>query len=124
MAARLTRFAEQARPFAREPAAERDPGHPMAPGGVDQRRQPLGRLGDRQALRADVGETVARRIDGPGRGLPSQIDAERVGGAEPWAFADQYSGEIGAEDAADLVADRNAPAGHDRDRTDAVRPVQ
>src|SRR5436189_3723716 len=112
MAAILSRLIQQARAFACEPIAERDTGHSMAPGSADQHGQPLGRLGDRQALRADVRETVARRIDGPGRGLPSQIDAERVGGAEPWAFADQYSGEIGAEDAADLVADRNARAGH------------
>src|SRR5437762_11696871 len=121
MAARLPRFAEQARPFAREAAAERDPGHPMTPGSRDQTGQTLGRIGNRQPLWADVGEAVARRVDGPGRRLPGQVDAERVGGAEPRTFADQHSGEIGAEDAADLIADRDAAAGHDRDRANAER---
>src|SRR5437763_6120657 len=72
----------------------------------------------------NVGQAIARRIDRARRRLPGHIDPQRVGSAETWPLADQYSRERGAKNAANLVSDRDTAALDDSDGTDPKRWVE
>ena len=69
---------------------------------------------------ADVGDAVALCVGAAGTGLPGDVDAEGVGGAEAGAFADERDGELGVEELADLVADGYASLSDDADWADAT----
>jgi adenylate cyclase len=60
----------------RQALAQSDTGHPVPPGGVEERRKRGRGLDDRHPLRPDVREAVARRIDRARRRLPGNVDAE------------------------------------------------
>src|SRR5712672_1191336 len=62
----------------------------------------------------NIGQAIARRIDRARRRLPGHIDPQRVGSAETWPLADQYSRERGAKNATNLVPDRDSAPFDDR----------
>src|SRR5690349_22496811 len=72
----------------------------------------------------NIQQAIARRVDRARRRLPGEIDTERVRGAEPWTLTDQQRREPRAENAADLVLDRDPAALDDCDGADPKRWVE
>jgi hypothetical protein len=62
---------------------------------------------------ADVGDAVAVGVGAAGSGIPGDVDAEGVWGAEAGALANENDGELGVEDGADVVGDGDACLGGD-----------
>src|SRR5438067_13902315 len=112
----LASLADQRRRLGRNQLSKRDAGYLKTPRRLQQRGKPLGGRSDPQPGSVNIGQAVACRINGAWRRLPCDVDTERIGGAEPGPLTDQHYRECGAEDPADLVADRDAAALDDSDR--------
>jgi hypothetical protein len=87
-----------------------------AEGLFDQVVEEVGGGGWGEAFGADVGDAVAIGVGEAWFGAEDEIRAERVGGAEAGALAEEDEGELGVLRVADGVLDGDAGKGDDRDR--------
>ena len=73
-----------------------------------------------EACGADVGDAVAVGVGAAGSGIPGDVDAEGVWGAEAGTLADEDDGELGVEEGADVVGDGYACLGGDAERAESL----